>query len=352
MNVAPHLPKTTLVCRSHITNNMIESRVLPLLVAALLIAQGASHFNLRHGRHRQLQSPRAYTLWSPEEIQSSLLEWQTQYPNLVRLTTSQDAYGLPAAGGSSDCPYDAGVGCLNYILTIQDYIVHPEGASSSNRLPQVLWSGELHGNERVGPTATMEAASLLLQAASCEATFEYNPTLHASCSSTLQEQGINKRQRQWLARLVATRRIVIVPTANALGYYQNIREEFGDEGYVDVNRDFPFDYTDATKCMRTIGGRTLNEVFRSHLFQMALTFHGGIELIGYEWGADSYRGRLSPDDEAQNVISSSLSHYGGGWNGVSEYPFGPMDRIIYTVTGGMEDWAYAGSWITRKGHSV
>ncbi len=155
----------------------------------------------------------------------------------------------------------------------------------------------------------MEAASLLLEAASCEATFEYNPTLHASCSSSLEAQGIDKRQRQWLARLVATRRIVIVPTANALGYYRYTRKE----GDFDVNRDFPFDY-DATQCMRTIGGRTLNEVFREHLFQMALTFHGGTELIGYEWGADSFRGVLSPDDEAQNVIASSLSNYGGGWN--------------------------------------
>jgi hypothetical protein len=190
----------------------------------------------------------------------------------------------------------------------------------------------------------MEAASLLLEAASCEATFEYNPTLHASCSSSLEAQGIDKRQRQWLARLVATRRIVIVPTANALGYYRYTRKE----GDFDVNRDFPFDYTDATQCMRTIGGRTLNEVFREHLFQMALTFHGGTELIGYEWGADSFRGVLSPDDEAQNVIASSLCHYGGGWNGVSDYPFGPMDRIIYTVTGGMEDWAYAGSWLPQN----
>jgi hypothetical protein len=100
--------------------------------------------------------------------------------------------------------------------------------------------------------------------------------------------------------------------------------------------------------MRTIGGRTLNEVFREHLFQMALTFHGNTELIGYEWGADSFRGVLSPDDEAQNVIASSLSNYGGGWNGVSDYSFGPMDRIIYTVTGGMEDWAYAGSWLPQN----
>ena len=53
-----------------------------------------------------------------------------------------------------------------------------------------------------------------------------------SCRITLEQKGINDKHRQWLARLVTTRRIVIVPTANALGYYQNIREEDG----IDPNR--------------------------------------------------------------------------------------------------------------------
>jgi hypothetical protein len=52
------------------------------------------------------------------------------------------------------------------------------------------------------------------------------------CRITLEQKGINDKHRQWLARLVTTRRIVIVPTANALGYYQNIREEDG----IDPNR--------------------------------------------------------------------------------------------------------------------
>jgi len=201
---------------------------------------------LRNGRRLQ---PRQYSYWSPQEIHSTLLQWKDEYPNLVRVKTAQDAYGLFAAGNSSDCPYDDGDGCFNYILTIQDFSLHPENSSSSNALPEVFWSGELHGDERVGPTAVMEAATLLLQVASCEATsLESNP----SCSSVLQEQGIGRWGRQWLARLVTTRRIVIVPTANALGYYQNTRRE----GDVDVNRDFPFDYEDSSLCMQTIAGES------------------------------------------------------------------------------------------------
>ena len=158
------------------------------------------------------------------------------------------------------------------------------------------------------------------------------------------ETDISIPQQQWLARLVATRRIVIVPTANALGYYQ----AYERRKEVDVNRDFPFDYEDPSPCMKTIAGRTINEVFREHMFQMALTFHAGMEVIGYEWGADSFIGVRSPDDEAQCQLAAAYSNYGGGWEGVEAYPIAPMDHIVYTVKGGMEDWAYAGSWLPEK----
>jgi hypothetical protein len=89
------------------------------------------------------QSPPAtiqkYTLWEPSLISKTLQEWAVHYPGLVRVTTSQAAYGLPRAGTSEDCPFDdGGDGCLNYIVTIQDFTRHPEGSDSSNRLPEVL----------------------------------------------------------------------------------------------------------------------------------------------------------------------------------------------------------------------
>jgi hypothetical protein len=143
--------------------------------------------------------------------------WKEKYPNLIRVTTAQEEYGLPAAGGAQDCPfYSASEGCPNAILTIQDYITHPEGSRSSARLPEVFWSGSLHGNERVGPTAVMEAAFLLLEAATCEALVLWNPngdnSTNYTCQSTLVQSGINELHRKWLARLLSTRRIVVVPT--------------------------------------------------------------------------------------------------------------------------------------------
>jgi hypothetical protein len=144
------------------------------------------------------------------------------------------------------------------------------------------WSGEVHGNERVGPTAVLEAAQVLLDAATCESLPRYS-TQHDSsnwgaelvaaqdCRQNWKDRGYLDSDRKWLARLVSTRRIVIVPTANALGYFRNAREE----GNLDANRDFPYDLLDPTQCMQTIAGRTLNEVFREHMFQLSLTFHGG-----------------------------------------------------------------------------
>ncbi|CAB9498921.1 Zinc carboxypeptidase [Seminavis robusta] len=303
--------------------------------------------------------PQPYQLWEPKHIKDQLFEWAEYFPEFVRLTNAQDQYGLPTAGNEHDCPYDDDVpGCRNYIMTLQDYEKHPEGSDSSNRLPEVFWSGELHGNERVGPTAVMQATHLLLLAASCQAKPRHFDTSRHSfnektadwasqkkaakdCRLLLEkEHGMDDAHRQWLARILSTRRIVVVPTANALGYYMNLREELRN----DPNRDFPYDVENAKDCMKTIAGRTLNEIFREHMFQLSLTFHAGMEVVGYEWGAPTWMGHLSPDDTAQATIGRAYSEYGGTFKGSTPYNYGTMNDLVYYVRGGFEDWAYAGSW--------
>jgi hypothetical protein len=301
---------------------------------------------------------KGYYLWNPSQFHTTLHKWKNVYPDLIKITTAQEKYGLPAAGTATDCSFYEKDGCPNYMFTIQDYVVHPEGSESSNHLPEVLWSGCLHGNERVGPTATMEAATLLLEAAYCEGlprnkdgehvghsiahygSFESQVEEAKECRQKLQDKGVGDKERKWLARLVTTRRIVVVPTANALGYFQNVRTE----GIVDPNRDFPYDIEDPKICMQTIAGRTLNEIYRDHMFQLALTFHAGMEVVAYEWGAPTWLNKVSPDDEAQSQIASAYSRFGGGWSKSKPYNFGTMNDLVYYVRGGMEDWAYAGSW--------
>lgn len=159
----------------------------------------------------------SYYIWSSEEIKVKLDEWKEQYPEFFHLTSSQEKYGLPAAGNSEDCPFHNVTGCHNFIATIQDFVTHPVDSETSAHLPEVYWSGCLHGNERVGPTSVMEAASLLLEAASCEALprSKGKDELAAArkCRRALTRRGIDERHRKWLARLVSTRRIVMTPTS-------------------------------------------------------------------------------------------------------------------------------------------
>lgn len=301
--------------------------------------------------NRKLQQTvvRPYELFEPEVFPQLLAEWESNYPDLIDVKTAQDFYGLPAAGGFNDCPFYDEPGCPNYFFTIQDFIAHPIGSDTSNVLPEVIWSGCLHGDERVGPTSVMEASALLLEAAYCES-LPRNPSEiedAKECRSDLKDKGIDDVQRKWLARLVSTRRIVVVPTANALGYYDNKREE----GNIDPNRDFPYDLTNYNKCMQSIAARTLNEIYRDHMFQLALTYHGGIEGVYYEWGNPSFYNFqqpqsqfLSPDDKAQDQISQAYSEYGDNFLGSPNYEYGTLNELLYFVRGGMEDWAYAASW--------
>ena len=139
----------------------------------------------------------------------------------------------------------------------------------------------------------------------------------------------------WIRHLVDTRSIFIMPMTNSLGYYQDRREENG----MDPNRDFPIDQ-DPRYCMRTITARAVNELWREHMFQLAITFHGGMRSIAYEWGTTNHRyNHISPDDSAQRAIGSIMSSYAGSFTG--RYPHGPINAQVYPVRGGMEDWGYA-----------
>jgi len=249
-------------------------------------------------------------------------------------------------------------------------------------LPDVFLSGSVHGDERVGPTSLVEMSELLLESARCESLprRRFRPSGYyeglddrdgggggsdggaddrgeekedvlrwknevvaaQTCRRSLADRGIPDPFRRWLARLVSTRRTVVIPTANALGYARNERTEDG----IDPNRDFPFDVLPKNRdeCMQTVAGRSINELFRSHLFPIGLTFHGGMEVVAYEWGAPTYLNFDAPDALAQETIAGAYSRYANGFPGHQAYDYGTMNDKVYYVRGGMEDWAFAGSW--------
>ncbi|GBG32166.1 Carboxypeptidase D [Hondaea fermentalgiana] len=257
-------------------------------------------------KHSKAQGPfRTVKYLDYGDIVDELHRLEKDYPDLVELYDAQARYNLPSPGrcGSHG-------NCKQYVLRITNEATLPEPER-----PEVFFSGELHGNERVGPTTLMEFARLLLES-------------YTTCSNA------------WLQRLVNTRSIYIMPTTNALGYYRNTRTE----NTIDPNRDFPIDKPHS--CMETIAARAVNELWREHLFQLALTYHGGMQAIAFEWGTLTNRKfPISPDDIAQLMLGSAMSAVAGDLHkGEGPYPHDRLNDLVYPVRGGMEDWGYAGSW--------
>jgi hypothetical protein len=244
-----------------------------------------------------------------DEIISSLHTLKRSYPNILTLQNAQDNDGVPSPGSCGNSP------CKQWYLTINDKV----------NLPEVFFSGAVHGNERVGPTATVELLKFLLK---------------YSNSKNKQTMELDTTQR-WFSRLLKTRSITIMPNANALGYYENVREENG----VDPNRDFPWGVS-PENCMKTTAARALNSLFREHMFQISITFHGGMRAIAYEWGSPNFKA-ASPDDGALEPLGVAASHAAGAGdrrNGGYYYPASWLNPLVYPVKGGMEDWAYAASF--------
>lgn len=242
---------------------------------------------------------------------------------------------------------------------------------------QIYISGAVHGNERVGPNATVELINLL--------TSEFN-------------------KDKWITYLLNNRLIVITPMTNPHGYQDNVREELliDDEDswnltsnrysktHKDINRDFPY-LVKNDECFESIGGRVVNELFLEHIFTLSLSLHGGTESFTYPYGTPNHIDgnphiKMDYEETPEGVINSKLSsdfneelineyldgHYdkmndgnqlvstpSPDYNSIKQvvtttnnftnnntdmYRTGDMSSVVYPVRGGMEDWAYAASW--------
>ena len=76
------------------------------------------------------------------------------------------------------------------------------------------------------------------------------------------------------------------------------------------------------------------------------------QAIAYEWGAASHRDHhsRSPDENSQHQIASAMSNFAGKFPS-KHYPVGRMNDLVYPVSGGMEDWGYAGKSSTFYLHN-
>jgi hypothetical protein len=189
---------------------------------------------------------------------------------------------------------------------------------------------------------------------------------------------------------------------NPYGYYSNQREELllqdPDEvtltrkayfaTHKDINRDFPFLVKDKF-CMESVGARVVNELFLKNKFILSLSLHGGTESLTYPYGVPNHQfgnptiemdykqgenalkylgkatkntmklvkeyvqGRYdfsltkkslnSPDNKAISTLTTSANDHTTS-NRKFRYETGDMNTVVYPVRGGMEDWAYSGSW--------
>lgn len=155
----------------------------------------------------------------------------------------------------------------------------------------------------------------------------------------------------------------------------------------DINRDFPY-LTEPQTCMETIGARLVNELYINHIFSLALSLHGGTESLTYPYGTPNHvknaeipkipskyemkegTYKLSNAEELRDAVKifqnktfemieanstnppdfnsiSSIAQTATKHtteNPIHQYKIGDMSGMVYSVTGGMEDWAYSGSW--------
>jgi hypothetical protein len=259
------------------------------------------------------------SLPSYAEVVQRLHALQQRAPQLVELWNAQDRYAIASPGECGD------QACKHWFVSI----TNRTGASGSPNAPaplsdapplpqrpQIFLSGNLHGDETVGPMTLL----LLLEDLVAARLRGDNP---------------------WFNQLVDTRLIVAIPITNPKGFVDGRRDENG----LDPNRDFPYDISDPALCMRSTTARAVNEVWRAHLFTLAITFHGGMQSISYEWGAPNHAAAdsRSPDDVSQRSVGLIMREAAGAFLG-SKYPVDRTNKLVYPVEGGMEDWAYAASW--------
>eukprot|EP00948_MAST-09A_sp_MAST-9A-sp1_P000994 g994.t1 len=285
---------------------------------------------------------------SYSEIVEKLQKHSQTYPDHVNIFNAQEAFGVKSPGicGDENLP------CRQYWIEVTNKKTLPKDGellmsslsqeSSKRTRPEVFVSGALHGNERIGPLAAVALADLLLDNKAKINLQKKKITNNSNAS--ISPGNFNP----WLYYLLNTRKLVIMPTANAYGWHHNSREERG----VDPNRDFPFDNPKGT-CMQSTAARAVNELFREHAFQLAITFHAGMSSISYPWGTESFSSAYDcPDKVASREFVNAMATYAGHFPGIPWYQFGPLTPIVYPVSGGMEDWAYGASWWGSNVNSI
>ena len=286
----------------------------------------------------------------------TVLELQDVYgPDLVTVEDATAKYPI-LAKSSFSCPFtyeavpQTQTQCFTPIITVYDRISNSleEWNESSIPVPEVLLISGLDAAQDMdlmGPSSIYATLNLLLESAQCESLSPWivgNGTSEAiQCRQRLKSQGIDDSLRKWMARLVVTRRIVAVPIADVTEFYNRLVGELissdgdvlqNDQFENEAKCDFPFplqwssengDGKSSTNCMGTYPSQIIYELFRSHSFQLGVSFHGSSSgstgLIEIPHWNSKYMS--SSEEEAMTKIGSAMSIFGSG-----------IDTLRYEVT--------------------
>uniref|UniRef100_A0A0G4GYP3 Peptidase M14 domain-containing protein n=1 Tax=Chromera velia CCMP2878 TaxID=1169474 RepID=A0A0G4GYP3_9ALVE len=293
-----------------------------MVLRALLVVFGA----LWGAASDNYDLDKPYKALSYEAMLAGFEALEKKFPDLLQVEIAEEKYKTRGVKGFRDC--GGGQECKTLIVRIG----HKPSLTAFT--PEVFLSGALHGNERLGPHTVAYLAEIL-------------------CHKFGEDEHIT-----WLMK---NRVIWAMPMTNPYGFKHNVREEQCPQGGggshfgscdMDPNRDFPYKQS-GERCMRTITARAVNELYHDHLFQLAISFHGGVRSLSYEWGSydhavscgpNCYKSKETPDQIAEVYIGEQIRDAAGKAFGRDWYPLGSMDELVYPVNGGMEDWSYAGSW--------
>jgi hypothetical protein len=258
-------------------------------------------------------SQKTFKYLNYDEIWENFENLSRNCSNYVKIDTSQNRYGLPSAG---KCGEKQDKPCENLIVFLTDF------DTLDPSRPQVYFSGLVHGDEVIGAIVLTEFAQYI-------------------CDK-------NAPKSFWVHELLKKTYIVMTPFTNAYGYSNNRREDYvennnGKVGYEDPNRDFPYFNSKngiSKDCMKTIAARTVNELFREHIFINVITFHGGINAIGYPWGnyvhlINNKKSKAAPDYIAAKEVGELMKFYSSSdlkSNNITDYWIGDMvEMVINTI---------------------
>ena len=136
-----------------------------------------------------LEAPVPITYMSYSQIVDRMRALASLAPNFVRMWNAQDTYGLQSPGQCGTDTNGHAVACKHWFLTLSNFAAN---ATVLTTRPHVFLSGNLHGDEEVGPMTLIYVLEYLIRT---------------------RLTGANA----WVNRLVDERYTIAIPMTNPIG---------------------------------------------------------------------------------------------------------------------------------------